>query len=580
MSALRTRKLWALAVILKSVLLFGALLLLAFHGTRFFSATQGIPLVAAVWAYALRSFLRARAKSIGLARRASFYERGIDRMEGNWRGKGSTGEDFARDHHPCQSDLDILGEGSLFEMLATTRSEAGAERLASFLLDPVTIAEARARQEAVRELRDRIGLREEIALLGNYQFQNTSVTLLRDWLGLPMVRISRVVSALLWICAATCLILGVLGYVSVLPWTRIALPLAPLLAVQAGIALSLRRRIRSHSKAIRPLTYDFIVLRQGLAFMERQNFRCDKLRGLVERVHKQGAPAKIRQLERLVKALEVSEDYFLYGFSLWLAIGTQLVLAIERWRAAHRAEFEGWLDAWAEFEVLNAIACYAYEHPNNVFPELLDGAARFEAKNLAHPLLPRESCVGNDVALGRWPAFYLISGSNMAGKSTFLRAIGLNAVLAAAGAPVRASSARMSVLNVCASISIADSLVEGKSKFLAEVERLRETIRASAVEQPVLFLIDEILSGTNSRDRKIAAEAVVRALVTAGAIGALSTHDLALTEIAEVPELRGKNLHMQNEDPEQPLTFDFRIKPGFAHQANALAIVRMMGIHA
>jgi DNA mismatch repair ATPase MutS len=194
--------------------------------------------------------------------------------------------------------------------------------------------------------------------------------------------------------------------------------------------------------------------------------------------------------------------------------------------------------------------------------------------------LPRESCVGNDVALSRAATFYLISGSNMAGKSTFLRAIGLNAVLAAAGAPVRASRARLTVFTVCASISIADSLQEGKSKFLAEVERLREMIRRLEGGRPVLFLIDEILGGTNSRDRRVAAAAVIRALVAGGAVGALSTHDLALIEIAEVPELHGVNVHMQSEDPEQPLRFDYRVKPGVAHQANALAIVRMMGILA
>jgi DNA mismatch repair ATPase MutS len=182
------------------------------------------------------------------------------------------------------------------------------------------------------------------------------------------------------------------------------------------------------------------------------------------------------------------------------------------------------------------------------------------------------------VAFNDATAFYVISGSNMAGKSTFLRAMGLNAVLAAAGAPVRATRARMTVFNVCASICVADSLVEGKSKFLAEVGRLREAIRATEDDRPVLFLIDEILGGTNSRDRRIAAESAIRALVAGDAVGALSTHDLALTEIADDPRLRGVNLHMQSEDSDQPLAFGYRVKPGILTQTNALAIVRMMGI--
>ena len=151
-----------------------------------------------------------------------------------------------------------------------------------------------------------------------------------------------------------------------------------------------------------------------------------------------GAILRTRKFERLLVAVERREDITLYGFSLWLAAGTQLVLAAERWRAVHGRDFEDWLDAWAEFEALNALGCYAWEHPEYEFPELVEGGGRFEAEGLGHPLLPRTGCVGNDVALNEATAFYLISGSNMAGKSTFLRAMGLNAVLASAGAPVRA----------------------------------------------------------------------------------------------------------------------------------------------
>jgi DNA mismatch repair ATPase MutS len=209
---------------------------------------------------------------------------------------------------------------------------------------------------------------------------------------------------------------------------------------------------------------------------------------------------------------------------------------------------------------------------------LLEGETTFEANGLGHPLLPRDHCIGNEVALNRSTAFYIVSGSNMAGKSTFLRAVGLNAVLSSAGAPVRASSARTAVFRVCASIAINDSLQEGKSKFLAEVDRLRELINATKRPGPVLFLIDEILGGTNSRDRRIAAEALIGAFVAGRAVGALSTHDLALTEIAENPGLCGRNIYMESDDPDQPLAFDYRVKHGIARQANALAIIRMMGI--
>jgi len=184
-----------------------------------------------------------------------------------------------------------------------------------------------------------------------------------------------------------------------------------------------------------------------------------------------------------------------------------------------------------------------------------------------------EACLGNEVSLGSNHQFWVISGSNMSGKSTLLRSIGLAAVLALAGAPVRAKSARLAVLNVCASISINDALQKGRSRFLAEVQRLRMTLEAS-LQQPVIFLIDEIFSGTNSKDRLLAADAVVRTLLQRGAIGAISTHDIALASIADHG---GTNVHMASIGRD-PLDLDYRLKPGITPETNAIAIARMAGV--
>ena len=197
----------------------------------------------------------------------------------------------------------------------------------------------------------------------------------------------------------------------------------------------------------------------------------------------------------------------------------------------------------------------------------------FDAHALGHPLLPRSTCVANDVNLGTTAKFWVISGSNMSGKSTLLRSIGLATVLALAGAPVRAHRLRMAAMSVCASIAVVDSLEEGKSRFLTEVQRLRETLDRS-VEHPVLFLIDEIFSGTNSRDRQLAADAVVRTLVERCAIGALSTHDVALASIANHG---GANVHMASSG-DDPLDFDYKVKSGVTPETNAIAIARMAGV--
>jgi MutS domain V len=574
--ALRRRRGRLLAASVACLVLFLALLIPAFNGTGLPIAVALIPLIFAIWPF--RHFLRCRIRSIDLARRSAFYERGLDRMEDRWRGKGTTGLEFARDHHLYQSDLEILGAGSLFELISTTRSQAGSERLASLLLDLPTLEEAGARQAAVKELRSAVYLREDVAVLGKYQFQDCRGERLREWLDSPALKVPRILPIFLFLSGTCSLLLGLAGYAKILPLLHIAPLLLPLLLVQAGVGLAFMRRVRAHILALLAITGDVAVLRQGVALMERQQFHSAKLCALAEGLRAAGAAAAIRKLELLLNALKRREDPVLYPFALCAAAGTQLVLAVGRWRGTHQRDFEDWLDAWSEFDALNAIACYSWEHPDHVFPELVDGGARFEAEGLGHPLVRADRCVGNAIVLGESTAFYVISGSNMAGKSTLLRAIGLNAVLASAGAPVCAASACMSVFRVCASIAIQDSLQEGRSKFLAEVARLRASICAAREGQSVLFLIDEILAGTNSIDRRIAAEAVIRALVEAGAVGALSTHDLSLTEIGEYRELRGINVHMQSAIPEEPLAFDYRVKPGISRQTNALAIVRMMGI--
>ena len=290
------------------------------------------------------------------------------------------------------------------------------------------------------------------------------------------------------------------------------------------------------------------------------------------------ALASIRKLERLLGALDQRDKEYFYGPSRVLLVGTQLCIAIEKWRRKHGGALRTWLGAWAEFEALNALAAYGYENPDNTFPKFSSGEACFQARELGHPLLPHNSCVLNDLELSRKSPFYVVSGSNMSGKSTLLRAIGLNAVLAFAGAPVRARALRLSGLSIFASLSIVDSLLNGKSKFLAEVERLRPAIESAVEDRSVLFLVDEIFSGTNSGDRRIAAEAVVRTLVNRGAIGALSTHDLALTEISSAKGMSGVNVHMGSRNERDPMDFDYRLKPGVTREANALAIARMAGV--
>jgi DNA mismatch repair ATPase MutS len=236
------------------------------------------------------------------------------------------------------------------------------------------------------------------------------------------------------------------------------------------------------------------------------------------------------------------------------------------------------LDAIGDLEALISLSGYSYEHPGDPFPELAEGAALFEAVSIGHPLLPSATCVRNDVAIADETRVLLISGSNMSGKSTLLRTIGINTVLAMAGAPVRAQGLRLTPLQVGANIRINDSLHEGSSRFYAEITRLRHLNELAARTPALLFLLDEVLQGTNSRDRFAGAQGVIRALLGRGAIGLVTTHDLALTEIDVAARGRLRNLHFQDELRDGRMKFDFKLHEGIVTKSNGLELMRSIGL--
>ncbi|MBI5085783.1 MAG: hypothetical protein HZB13_14435 [Acidobacteria bacterium] len=371
---------------------------------------------------------------------------------------------------------------------------------------------------------------------------------------------------------SSCLLALLVGVVAAPEaWHLAAAPVLIVTAIHLSAGALLFRGVRAALSAAGPVAGEMAVLREGLALLAAQQFQSPKLRALAARVTEAGRT--VGDLELWFGVLrERTKDWFLH-LSLWMAAGTQTALALDAWRSRHAAALPEWLDAWAEFEALQSLACYAYENQEDCWPEVREGKPRFEASALGHPLLSRARCVANDVRLGEEPAFWVISGSNMAGKSTLLRSVGLACVLSQAGAPVRAARLTLSTLRVHASISILDSLQRGTSRFLAEVERLRDTLQAAS-HGPVLFLFDEIFSGTNSSDRHIAADAVVGALKERGAIGAVTTHDIALASIARHG---GKNVHMASAGG-GPLDFDYLVKPRVTPETNAIAIARMAGV--
>jgi DNA mismatch repair ATPase MutS len=238
-----------------------------------------------------------------------------------------------------------------------------------------------------------------------------------------------------------------------------------------------------------------------------------------------------------------------------------------------------WLREVGELEAFSALATFAYERPGDPFPELVDEGPVFEAEALGHPLIAPAVAVRNDVSLGgAGPRVIIVSGSNMSGKSTLLRSVGVNVVLALAGAPVTAGRLRVSALALGATLHVEDSLHAGHSRFYAEILRIRTIVDAARGPSPMLFLLDEILHGTNSFDRRIGAEGIVRALVGLGAIGLVTTHDLALTELPSMLGAAAVNMHFEDRLEEGRMVFDYRMRPGVVEHSNALALMRAIGL--
>jgi hypothetical protein len=526
-------------------------------------------------------FLVMRHDQVGRARRRAeraveFYERGIARLEHRWSGTGQSGVRFVDENHPYALDLDLFGKGSIFELLCTARTRDGEDTLAAWLQRPAEAGEVGARQEAVRELRDRLDLREELALLGSQIPEGVDLSMLREWAGRPPLLTERWAARFAFILPA--IAIAGLAMWLILDWS--ALPFLIGLLLEAAFAFRLHEPVQRVVQPVDRRARELAVFAGVLSRLEREQFQSVRLRELRASLETRGlVPSRrIADLERLIDWLNARRNPFFAPFAPVLLWTTQYAFAIEAWRVAVGPGVKRWLDVVGEFEALCALAAYAYENPADPFPEVVGGEAFFDGKLLGHPLIPPDVCVRNDVCLGGALRLLSISGSNMSGKSTLLRTVGVNTVLALAGAPVRATRLRLSPLAVGATLRIQDSLQAGRSRFYAEITRLRQLLDLAGKAPPLLFLLDELLQGTNSHDRRLGAEAVITSLLDLGAIGLVTTHDLALTQIADQLGARAANVHFQDQLTDGKMTFDYHMQQGVVHHSNALALMRAVGI--
>jgi hypothetical protein len=521
---------------------------------------------------------RIRAKGRQMQRAATFYERGLARIEDRWMSLPSIRErpytEFD-ESHPYAIDLDIFGKGSLFELLSQARTRSGDQALASWLLAAASPAEIAKRQQAIEELRNNLDLREDMAVVGEDVRAAIHPEWMKRWGARPRVLESsaaRAVAPVLSVLMIASLVyyFGFIGS----GWFVLA-------AITLGGAFGMhyKNRVRDVTASVADPVKDLQILSHLLERLEKEQWHTEKLRGLRAALDTEGqSPSTaIRKLVRLIEWLNSRLNPLFAALAPLLLWSTQFAFAIEQWRSRHGEAVGRWLDTVGELEALCSLSAFAYEHPGDPFPEVVESGTQLEGEELRHPLLPAAQCVPNSIKLDSHQQVLIISGSNMSGKSTLLRTAGVNAVLAFAGAPVRAKRLRLSILAIGATIRVMDSLQQGTSRFYAEIQRLRD-IMELAKKMPALFLLDEILHGTNSHDRAVGAEAVIRGLIGRGAIGLVTTHDLALTRLAETLAPRSANFHFQDHLEDGRMVFDYRLHTGVVQKSNALALMRAVGL--
>ncbi|MCA1568164.1 MAG: DNA mismatch repair protein MutS [Acidobacteria bacterium] len=509
-------------------------------------------------------------------RAAALYDQGLARLDDHWAGMGATGARFLDESHPYAADLDLFGHGSLFELLSRARTRVGEQTLANWLLAPAAPEVVRARQAAVVELRPLLDLREDMALLGEGVRSGEDAQTLAQWAAAPPWQISRSTRII-------ALSLAVLALATLALWIAGFGPIPFLLSFAIGRAYSFRMKaaVEHVINSVDGPGRDLTLLSELLRRLERERFTSPRLVELRAALDVEGmAPSQqIARLNRLIDLLDARRNMIFAIVAPALLWPLQFALAIESWRQSSGAAVARWLAAVGELEALGSLAGYSYEHPNDPFPELTDGTPCFDGEALGHPLIPAARSVRTDLRLSEeLQRVLIVSGSNMSGKSTLLRTVGTNTVLALAGAPVRARALRLTPLNVGASIRVQDSLLAGASRFYAEITRLRQIVGLTEGALPVLFLLDEILHGTNSHDRRIGAEGVVRGLIERGAIGLITTHDLALARIAETLAPRAANVHFEDQLEGGKMTFDYLLRPGTVQRSNALELMRSVGL--
>ena len=516
----------------------------------------------------------------------AFHRWAIERIDGKYAEYPSRGDRFRSDDHPYAADLDLFGQASLFQLVDSTHTRRGEDTLARWLTESSPLEEVVERQAAVRELSLRDGAREELAVLGTLiRADKPDPGPLVAWAESPPV-----VSALPLARAAAFALPAFLALSFVLAQLDIV-PIRLVLFAALGqwlYALSLLPKVEPIAGAVSAREGALTPYRSMLELIAAERFEAPLLQRLQAKIAAgkevvRGAPEEIGRLSAIAGFLDARQNevfrFFIGPLFLW---DLHCVLALERWQKRAGRRVRAWLDAIGEFEALASLAGFARDHRETTWP-ILGEATAFRAKGLGHPLIGARVRVTNDVSLRGSGTALLVTGSNMSGKSTLLRSMGINAVLAMAGAPVVATELAMGPVELRTSMWARDSLAKGVSHFYAELEKLKKVVDGIESARPLFFLLDEILQGTNSRERIIGARSVLRHLLERGAMGAISTHDVGLLDLGPGLDARVDKVHFEeqvseSENGKSTMSFDYQLRPGVVRSTNALRLMQRVGI--
>ena len=508
---------------------------------------------------------------------AEINQQEINRIEGSLTGFDS-GIRFYSLHHPYAKDLDIFGKGSLFQLVDRCFTESGQRSLAYALTFAKKSNEINDYQKAVKEIEPEIDFRQHMQMLGKKnKVGEQAQSLLLDWFASEDALIWQKRTRWLVFFANVLTLSTIVAVFFFIGWQWLLLPLV----LNAYLLRINRKKVRSvieHTDKNTPFLQSLSRLLQRL---EQREFKSERLIAIRDALKIKGLTSSmlVKSLAFRFEMLEYTKNPYFY----LLANGTFLwelhwMTSIERWRLLVRPHIENWLNALNEFEVISSFAGLAHANPDWIFPAIKDERFRYSAENIGHPLIFSSNRKTNNFSMNQLGETWVLTGSNMSGKSTFLRTLGLNAVLALAGAPVCAKTMMLSPMRIFSSMRTEDNLQESTSSFYAELKRLKQLLDYLDKEEPVFYLLDEILKGTNSADRQAGSKALVRKLLNQNASGIIATHDLELGGLQSLYPDTVFNYSFNSAIHDGELYFDYTLHRGICHSFNATELMKKIGI--